>query len=115
MTLESFYNFNFSLDSIYHRGLRRFRQRNSQGDGSSRSTTDANRIRFVYTEVGVGAHVIIFARRHGPLDEARKEIVAAKQETKQEVRAVSLDLGDASEVCWTSRAGSAMFHIEEID
>lgn len=50
-----------------------------------------------------GAHITIFARRQGPLDEARNEILAARRNTKQEVFAVSLDLGNPSEVRWTFR------------
>ena len=45
-----------------------------------------------------GAHVTIFARRQETLDEARNEILAARQDTKQDVNAVSLDLGKPHEV-----------------
>ena len=45
-----------------------------------------------------GAHITIFARRQGALDEAREEILAASRDTKQEVRALSLDLGNQSAV-----------------
>lgn len=45
-----------------------------------------------------GAHITIFARRQGPLDEARNEILAARRDMNQEVNAVSLDLGNPSEV-----------------
>ncbi|KAI1379650.1 putative short chain dehydrogenase/ reductase [Hypoxylon crocopeplum] len=45
-----------------------------------------------------GAHITIFARRQGPLDEAKKEILAARLSEEQEVNAVSLDLADASKV-----------------
>ena len=47
-----------------------------------------------------GAHVTIFARRQGPLDEARREILAARRDERQEVNAISLDLGDPTEVRW---------------
>lgn len=46
----------------------------------------------------VGAHITIFARRQGPLDEARNEILAVRRDINQEVNAVSLDLGNPSEV-----------------
>ena len=45
-----------------------------------------------------GAHVTIFARRQGPLDEARRIILTARRDEKQEVNAISLDLGDPNEV-----------------
>ena len=45
-----------------------------------------------------GAHVTIFARRQGPLDEARREILAARRDERQEVNAISLDLGNPTEV-----------------
>ena len=46
----------------------------------------------------IGAHTTIFARRQGPLDEAKAECLAARQNTDQEVNTVSLDLGNPSEV-----------------
>jgi 3-dehydrosphinganine reductase len=45
-----------------------------------------------------GAHVTIFARREGPLEEARKEILAARIDDAQEINTVSLDATDASQV-----------------
>ncbi|KAI5868186.1 putative short chain dehydrogenase/ reductase [Durotheca rogersii] len=45
-----------------------------------------------------GAHITIFSRRQGALDEARQEILAARLSEDQEVNAVSLDLSDASKV-----------------
>ena len=45
-----------------------------------------------------GAHVTIFARRQGPLQEARTQILAARRDENQEVHAVSLDLGNPAEV-----------------
>lgn len=51
-----------------------------------------------------GAHVTIFARRQGPLDEARKEIIATRLSEDQEVNAISLDLADASKVDEAFRA-----------
>ncbi|KAI2620649.1 putative short chain dehydrogenase/ reductase [Hypomontagnella submonticulosa] len=45
-----------------------------------------------------GAHITIFARRQGPLDEAKEEILASRLSEDQEVNAVTLDLGDASKV-----------------
>ncbi|KAL8701157.1 MAG: hypothetical protein Q9224_000632 [Gallowayella concinna] len=45
-----------------------------------------------------GANVTIFARRPGPLDDARKEIKAAASTAEQEISAVVVDLADASEV-----------------
>lgn len=45
-----------------------------------------------------GAHITIFARRQGPLDEAKDEILAARLNEDQDVNAVSLDLADASKV-----------------
>lgn len=50
-----------------------------------------------------GAHITIFARRQGPLDEARNQILASRRDEKQEVHAVSLDLGNPSEVRPISR------------
>ena len=41
----------------------------------------------------------IFARRQGPLDEARRAVMGARREYEgQEVKAISVDLGDATEV-----------------
>ena len=40
----------------------------------------------------------IFAGRQGPVDEARKVILASRSDKQQEVNAVSLDLGDPTEV-----------------
>ncbi|KAI2465871.1 putative short chain dehydrogenase/ reductase [Annulohypoxylon bovei var. microspora] len=51
-----------------------------------------------------GAHITIFARRQGPLDEARKDILAARLSEDQEINAVSLDLADASKVDEAFRA-----------
>ncbi|KAA6409641.1 MAG: hypothetical protein FRX48_06253 [Lasallia pustulata] len=48
--------------------------------------------------VARGAHITILAHRQGPLDEARDKILAARRDTKQEVHAVSLDLGNQSEL-----------------
>ena len=48
-----------------------------------------------------GAHITIFARRQGPLDDAKVEVLAARQDTNQEVNIVSLDLGNRSEVRFT--------------
>ena len=56
-----------------------------------------------------GAHITIFARRQGPLDEARNKILAARRDTKQEVHAVSLDLGNPSEVRSTFRLKPTTF------
>ncbi len=53
-------------------------------------------------EEEAGAHITIFARRQALLDEARDEVLAARRSEKQEVHAVSLDLGNPSEVCPTS-------------
>ena len=49
-------------------------------------------------EDGAGAHITIFARRQRSLGEAENEILAARQNANQMVNAVSLDLGDSSEV-----------------
>lgn len=46
----------------------------------------------------IDAHITIFARRQGALDEAREEILAARRDIKQEVHALSLDLGNQSAV-----------------
>ncbi|KAI4860986.1 putative short chain dehydrogenase/ reductase [Hypoxylon rubiginosum] len=51
-----------------------------------------------------GAHITIFARRQGPLDEAKDEILAARLNEDQDVNAVSLDLADASKVDEAFRA-----------
>ncbi|CAF9925818.1 MAG: hypothetical protein ALECFALPRED_003225 [Alectoria fallacina] len=53
---------------------------------------------FQVTGSSRGAHVTIFARRQETLDEARNEILAARQDTKQDVNAVSLDLGKPHEL-----------------
>ncbi|KAL1970191.1 hypothetical protein VTN77DRAFT_5351 [Rasamsonia byssochlamydoides] len=45
-----------------------------------------------------GAHVTIFARRQGQLDEAKQEIIATTLSANQEINAVALDLADASKV-----------------
>ncbi|KAL9119243.1 MAG: hypothetical protein Q9187_004203 [Circinaria calcarea] len=45
-----------------------------------------------------GAHITIFARRQGPLNEARNEILTARQDIEQEVHAVPLDLGNPSQL-----------------
>ena len=58
----------------------------------------------------VGAHITIFARRQGPLDEARNKILTARRDTKQEVHAVSLDLSNPSEVQSAFLLKPAMFH-----
>lgn len=58
---------------------------------------------------GAGAHITVFARRQGPLDEARNKILAARRDTKQEVHAVSLDLGNPSEVRPTFLLKPTMF------
>ncbi|KAI0889324.1 putative short chain dehydrogenase/ reductase [Annulohypoxylon maeteangense] len=51
-----------------------------------------------------GAHITIFARREGPLEEAKKDILAARLSEDQEINAVSLDLADASNVDEAFRA-----------
>ncbi|PSN60061.1 NAD(P)-binding protein [Corynespora cassiicola Philippines] len=51
-----------------------------------------------------GAHVTIFARRQGPLDGARDEILAARRNDTQQVDAVSVDMANAVEVETTFRA-----------
>ena len=48
--------------------------------------------------IQTGAHVTIFARRQGPLEEAKQEIMAISSNAKQEINAVSLDLANSSEV-----------------
>jgi 3-dehydrosphinganine reductase len=45
-----------------------------------------------------GAHVTIFARRQNLLDEAKAEILAARKDESQEVKAVSVDLSDGAKV-----------------
>ena len=45
-----------------------------------------------------GAHITIFARRRGPLNEAKNSIIAARSDPRQEVHAIPLDLGNPSEV-----------------
>ncbi|KAF2654561.1 short chain dehydrogenase [Lophiostoma macrostomum CBS 122681] len=47
---------------------------------------------------GQGAHITIFGRRQGPLDEAKKTILASRLHATQETNAVSADMSDASEV-----------------
>ncbi len=50
-----------------------------------------------------GAHITIFARRQRQRVEARNRILAARRDTvKQQVHAVSLDLGNPSEVRYFS-------------
>ncbi|KAI1209351.1 putative short chain dehydrogenase/ reductase [Annulohypoxylon truncatum] len=51
-----------------------------------------------------GAHITIFARREGPLEEAKKDILTARLSEDQEINAVSLDLADASKVDEAFRA-----------
>ncbi|KXT04091.1 hypothetical protein AC578_4918 [Pseudocercospora eumusae] len=45
-----------------------------------------------------GAHITIFARRPGPLEDAKKEILAVCASSEQEVVAVAVDLADAVQV-----------------
>ncbi|SMY28579.1 unnamed protein product [Zymoseptoria tritici ST99CH_1A5] len=45
-----------------------------------------------------GAHIALFARREGPLEQAKHEIAAACGSATQEISAVSVDLGNAVEV-----------------
>ncbi|KAI0096720.1 putative short chain dehydrogenase/ reductase [Nemania sp. FL0031] len=45
-----------------------------------------------------GANITIFARRKGPLEEARKEILASSVNEGQEVKAIALDLSDYKKV-----------------
>lgn len=59
-------------------------------------------------KIEAGAHIKFFARQKGPLDEAKDEIVAARRDANQEVHAVSLDLGNPSEVQWTFSLKSTM-------
>jgi hypothetical protein len=54
-------------------------------------------------------------RGQGPLDEATNEILAARRDIKQEVHAVSLDLGNPSEVRSTNRLEPTMFDREMAD
>ncbi|KAI1099371.1 putative short chain dehydrogenase/ reductase [Jackrogersella minutella] len=58
-----------------------------------------------------GAHITIFARRQGPLDDAKKEILAARLSEDQEIDAVSLDLADAYKVDEAFRAQSRIADI----
>lgn len=51
-----------------------------------------------------GAHITIFARREGPLEEAKKDILAARISEDQEINTVSLDLADSSDVDAAFRA-----------
>ncbi|XDG09181.1 hypothetical protein ABKA04_008796 [Annulohypoxylon sp. FPYF3050] len=51
-----------------------------------------------------GAHITIFARREGPLEEAKKDIIAARISEDQEINAVSLDLAESSDVDAAFRA-----------
>ncbi|KAI1460399.1 putative short chain dehydrogenase/ reductase [Annulohypoxylon moriforme] len=51
-----------------------------------------------------GAHITIFARREGPLEEAKKVILDACSSEDQEINAVSLDLADAANVDEAFRA-----------
>jgi len=55
-----------------------------------------------------GAHVTIFARRQGPLDESKEEILHARRSTSQKVNAVSLDMSNASEVDAILKAQSSL-------
>ena len=48
--------------------------------------------------IQTGAHVTILARRQGPLEEAKQEIMAISSNTKQEINAVSVDLANSSEI-----------------
>lgn len=72
-----------------------------QGDckGSSR-TRCVNRSEDARTDThsSLGAHVTIFARRQKPLEEAKEEILATRQNESQEVKAVSVDLSDGAKV-----------------
>jgi 3-dehydrosphinganine reductase len=45
-----------------------------------------------------GAHVTIFARRQGPLDEAKAAIAASALSSKQEINSVAIDMADAVKV-----------------
>ncbi|PNY26683.1 NAD(P)-binding domain protein [Tolypocladium capitatum] len=55
-----------------------------------------------------GAHVTIFARREGPLADAKSEIQKFISEPSQEIRAVAIDLSDASKVDEAFRAQPRM-------
>lgn len=50
-------------------------------------------------KINLGAHVTIFSRRLGPLEDAKNEIVTnCADASRQEINAVPLDLADAGAV-----------------
>ncbi|KAI0193450.1 putative short chain dehydrogenase/ reductase [Astrocystis sublimbata] len=45
-----------------------------------------------------GAHVTLFARRQGPLDEAKREVEGCRRSETQDINTVAIDLSDAKQV-----------------
>jgi short-subunit dehydrogenase len=46
----------------------------------------------------LGADIILLARSEGPLEVAKRDVLAVRKSTKQAVDTISIDLTDSSEV-----------------